>query len=149
YSYRVQAFNNVGNSGYSGEVSAAPAHIVNLLEDDFDPAINSFIWSSISGAAATNGGQGFRGSQALWFGGRGLRSATTIAVDVSGGGYLEFRIRAGNEAIDGTNFWNNSESDEEVTLEYSTDGGNQWWWLEELNTAYPSLAGWETISVTL
>ncbi|HXJ61006.1 MAG TPA: fibronectin type III domain-containing protein, partial [Verrucomicrobiae bacterium] len=149
YFYRVQAFNNMGNSDYSDEVSTAPAHIVNLLEDDFDPAINSFIWSSISGAVATNGGQGFRGSQALWFGGRGLRSATSIAVDVSGGGYLEFRIRAGNEAIDGNNFWNNSEPDEEVVLEYSTDGGNQWWWLEMLNTAYPSLAGWETISLTL
>jgi hypothetical protein len=148
YWFRVQAFNDYGNSPYSNEDDAVPANIVSLILDDFDPDVNSGAWAGISSGVATNGGQGFHGSKALYFGATGTRSATTIPVDVSTGGSIEFLIRGGNEAVDGNTFWNNSESGEYVALEYSKDGVN-WTTLQNLNTVYPSLSNWTSFSVTI
>lgn len=149
YWFRVQAFNDYGNSPYSNEDDAVPANIVNLIADDFDPNLDPGVWASISGGVATNGGQGFRGSKALYFGGSGIRSATTIPVDVAAGGNIEFYLRAGNEAGDGNTFWNNSESGESVVLEYSKDNGVNWTIIQTLNTTYPSLSDWTIFSVAI
>ncbi len=149
YFYRVQAFNNNGNSPYSSEAAVVPANIVTLIEDDFDPGPDVAVWASISGGVATNGGQGFRGSKALWFGAAGVRSATTIPLDLSLGGTIEFAFRAGNESVDGNVFWNNSESGESVLVEYTKDRGITWLMLQTLNTAYPSLSTWTAFSMTV
>jgi len=149
YWFRVQAFNDYGNSPYSNEDDAVPANIVNLIADDFDPDLNSGVWASISGGVATNGGQGFRGSKALYFAASGVRSATTIPVDVTLGGNIEFLLRAGNEAVDGNALWNNSESGETVVLEYTKDNGITWTTIQTLNTVYPSLSNWTSFSVTI
>ena len=147
YWYRVQAFNANGSSPYSNQDDAVPLNIVNLIFDDFDPDREPGVWASISGAVATNGGQGFRGSKALYFAASGERSATTIPLDVSTGGSIEFRVRAGNQAIDGNLFWNNSEDGEQVAFEYSKDHGVTWSLIQTLNTVYPSLSGWTAFSL--
>ena len=149
YWYRVQAFNANGDSPYSNEDDAAPVNIVNLIADDFDPNLDAGVWASIFGGIATNGGQGFRGSKALYFAASGSRSATTIPLDVSMGGSIDFLIRAGNETADGYSLWNNSESGETVVLEYSKDNGTTWTSLQNLNTVYPSLTNWTSFSVTI
>lgn len=149
YWYRVQAFSANGNSPYSNEDDAVPANIVNLIADDFDPNLDPGVWASVSGVVATNGGQGFRGSKALYFSASGVRSATTIPLDVSTGGNLEFLLRAGNEAVDGNVFWNNSETGETVLLEYTKDHGATWTTLQTLNTVYPSLSNWTSFSITI
>jgi hypothetical protein len=138
YWYRAQSFNGNGNSAYSNEDDAVPGNIVNLIEDDFDPSLDSTVWSAVSGGIATNGGQGFRGSQALHFGTAGLRSATTIPLNITAGGTIGFFFRAGNEVAHGNAFWNNSESGESVVLEYSKDNGQTWALLQTLNTLYPA-----------
>jgi hypothetical protein len=149
YWYRVQAFNGNGNSQYSNQDDVIPAHIVVLIADDFDPDIDPSVWANISGGVATNGGQGFRGSKALYFGGAASRSAATVPVDVSSGSVIEFRIRAGNEAVDGNAFWNNSEGGEGVVLEYSRDGANWSPFNLNLNTVYPSASNWVSFSVPI
>jgi len=148
YFYRVRAFNTNGYSPYSNEASAVPANVVYIFQDDFDPDTDATLWASITGGVATNGSQGFRGSKALYFGGSGLRSAATIPLDISSGGNIEFFIRAGNEAVDGNTFWNNSEAGETVLLEYSKDGLN-WSGFRTNNTVYPSLSSWTVFSVPI
>lgn len=149
YWYRVLAYNAYGNSPYSNEDDAVPANIVNLIADDFDPNFDPGLWINITGGMATNGGPGFRGSKALYFSAGGTRNATTIPVDVSAGGTIEFFLRAGNETADGNLFWNNSESGETVALEYSKDNGTTWTTLQSLNTVYPSLSAWNSFSIAI
>jgi len=149
YWFRAQAFNDFGDSPYSNIDDAAPINIVNLIADDFDPDINAGVWASISGGVVTNGIQGFRGGKALYFAASGTRSATTIPLDVSMGGDIEFFVRAGNEPVDGDELWNNSESGETVILEYTKDGGATWSSIQTLNTVYPSLSNWTSFSTTI
>ncbi|MEM7144637.1 MAG: fibronectin type III domain-containing protein [Verrucomicrobiota bacterium] len=146
--YRVQAFNTTGPSSYSNTDSAIPADIVCVIEDDFDPGIDNTVWIETSGGAALNGGQGFLGSNALHFRVAGLRRATTVPVDVSLGGQLEFKMRSGNQSVDGNTYWNNSESGETVALEYSVDGIN-WNLIQSLDTVYPSLSAWADFSIEI
>jgi hypothetical protein len=148
YYYRAQAFNEIGGSPYSNEAPAVPANIVNLLADDFDPTLDAGVWAAISGGVATNGGAGFRGNNALWFSAAGVRQAATVPVSGAAGSYVDFLIRAGNAAMDGNQFWNNSEPGEYVVVEYSTDGV-QWSLLRSLNTVYPSLSTWTPFSIAL
>lgn len=148
YSYRVAATNAFGMSGHSAIVTAVPRNIVCLVADDFDPALDAMAWAVIGSAEAINGGKGFLDGNALWFGGTGDRVATTIPVPLSFQGYLEFKLRAGNEAFDGTNFWNNSEAGEDVVLEYSI-GNEVWVPLQTINTSYPGLPSWTSFDVSI
>ena len=149
YWFRVQAFNDFGNSPYSNEDDAVPVDILTLLSDDFDPDLDSSVWANISGGLALNGGQGFRGSKALYFAAGGARSAATIPLDVSSGGTVAFAIRGGNQSVDGSSYWDNSETGENVVLEYSKDNGLNWTTLQSLNTVYPSLSTWSNFSITI
>lgn len=149
YWFRVQGTNNVGASGYSNEDDATPADIVKLIEDDFDPALDPGVWAAISGGGATNGGQGFQGSNALHFGATGTRSAATIPLEIYNDTAIEFSIRAGNQNVDGNTFWNNSETGETVVLEYSKDNGITWTPIQTLNTVYPSLTNWISYSISV
>jgi hypothetical protein len=149
YWFRLQAFNDYGVSPYSNEDDAVPVNIVNLMADDFDPDLDTGVWAGITGAVATNGGQGFRGNKALYFAASGARHATTIPLEVSSGGTIDFFLRSGNEAVDGTALWNNSESGETVVLEYTRDNGTTWTTIQTLNTVYPSLTNWIRFSVAI
>lgn len=94
-----------------------------ILSDNFDP-INNANWSNLSNATAAGSGQpGFLSGNALWFNGNGTRSATTVPLNVSSGGTISFAFRGGNEGVDGSTWWENSEgSSEWADLFYSTDG---------------------------
>ena len=91
--------------------------------DDFDPGYDTSLWSELgaSVAANTNGQAAGAGStdNSLWFGGDGDRSATTMPVDVNGGGNVVFRFAAGDDSAP---TWEEPESGDELVLEYSTDG---------------------------
>lgn len=141
-SYRVIAFNAVGSSGPSDPVSITLFDLVRVAEDSFDPAVHAGVWQQIQGGVAFNGGQGFGGSNALWFGAAGARSAQTAPNSLTGGAYLGFRYRAGNEAVDGGTYWNNSEYGEELVLEYSTGSG--WEYLTTLPTDL-SAGSWRSV----
>ena len=139
YSYRVAAINLHGET-LSNEDSAVAQDIVVLVDDDFDPAPTA-IWNPFSGGSAVGGAVGFRIGNAIWFNGSAVRSMTTVPVDVSNGATLRFQFRAGNESVEGSTHWNNSESDERVFVEYSTDGVN-WSLLKLLETVYPNASSW-------
>lgn len=145
YWYRIVAFNSVGDSDYSNEDSAVPANIVSIFSEDFDPGTDPALWNSISGGTATNTGNGFLTSNALFFSSANIRSAETAPLDLSLGGILEFKLRAGNQNVDG---WNNSEGGENVVLEYSADGAT-WKTLQTINTIYPAASSWAVFRVEL
>lgn len=147
YSYRVVAFNTKGDSLPSNEDSATPMAIGHLLDDNFDPQLHPANWSVINGGSVLNGGAGFPGSNVLWFGAAGARNAATAPVDVTQGGYLLFKMRAGNTAADGATYWEDSETGEDVVLEYSTGGA--WTTLQTIATAYPALSTWTAFEVKL
>ncbi|MFA6546102.1 MAG: fibronectin type III domain-containing protein, partial [Limisphaerales bacterium] len=149
YWYRVRAFNTNGSSLFSIEASAVPFNAVTLIADNFDSGLSGSTWTGVSGGVATNGGAGFRTGNSLYFSASGERSATTLPLDVSTGGSIEFLLRTGNEAVDGNAFWNNSETGEAVVLEYSRDNGTNWTTIQVLNTVYPSLSNWTSFSVTI
>ena len=145
YWYRIKAYNDSGESPYSNEDSATPMYLSTVLNDDFDPAIDPAMWTFISGGVATNFGNGFVSGCGLWFSGSTIRAAESIPMDLRHGGTLSFKIRAGNHGVDG---WNNCETGETVELEYSLDGAT-WSAGQTLNTVYPSLSGWQSVSVAV
>ena len=145
YWYRVRACNAYGDSDYSNEDSATPLDLCRVFEDDFDPAVDDLMWTSISGGIATNFGTGFLTGNALLFCQTAQRYAESIPLDLSYGGTLSFKIRAGNQSEDG---WNNDEAGESVALEYSLDG-TTWTTWQTLNTVYPALSSWEEFSLAI
>lgn len=94
-----------------------------VFSDNFDP-INAAQWTLTSNVAARTGPQGFLSGNALHFQGNGTRSATTAGVDIAQGGIVSFDFRGGNEDIDGTALWEDTDNGENAVLEYSTDGVN-------------------------
>ena len=141
YWYRIKSVNAHGSSAASAVVTGTPLNIYRHVQDDFDPTPEGSLWASITSGAATNGGVGFLGSNALWFGASGTRSATTVPLNFLMAGYVEFSFRAGNQNVDGATYWNNSESGESVVIEYSLDGVT-WTTFQTLNTLYPSHSTW-------
>lgn len=141
YWYRVKAQNAVGSSVASAEVTGTPVDITCIALDDFDPGYDAGVWSSITSGASFNGGAGFLGSNALWFGSSGTRAAATVPLNIISVGYLDFKIRAGNQTIDGATYWNNSESGENVVIEYSLDGVT-WTTFQTLTMVYPNHSTW-------
>ncbi len=149
YNYRIIAVNAKGETA-SDTFAALAALTGAILEDDFDPSLDLTVWSAFSGATVTGGPTGFLDGQAFWFGG-GLgaeRSASTVGVDLRNGGTIEFSFRAGNQDLDGQEHWNNSEANEHVLLDYSTEAGS-WTPLTILNTQFPGYNTWERFSITI
>lgn len=146
YWYRVKAVNTIGTSGASAEVTGTAVDITCIVADDFDPGYDTGVWSSITSGTAFNGGLGFLGSNALWFGSSGTRAAATVPLNIISLGYLEFKIRAGNQAVDGATYWNNAESGENVVVEYSLDGVS-WTAIQTLNMVFPNHSTWTSYFV--
>ncbi len=141
YWYRIKSFNAVGSSSGSSEVTGTPVDLACIAQDDFDPGYDAGVWASVTSGTAFNGGTGFLGSNALWFGSTGTRAATTVPLNLTQVGYLDFKFRAGNQTVDGITYWNNSETGETVVMEYSLDGVT-WVSFVSLNTVYPNLSSW-------
>lgn len=146
-SYRVIAFNAVGEASPSAPAQISTFDLVRIAEDSFDPGVQAGIWQEIVGGTAFNGGGGFGGSNVLWFGDGSVRSATTLPRKLTAGGYVGFRYRAGNQAVDGNQYWNDSETDEYLVLEYST--GNGWTYLDTLPTTVQSAGAWRSVEWAL
>ena len=89
------------------------------ISDDFDPAINTPIWSVNNGFISTNCGS--VSGNGLYFNDNGVRQTATIDINTSGGGNINFYIRLGDggscEYLD---------PGEDVVLEYSNNGGGLW-----------------------
>jgi hypothetical protein len=148
YWYRLSASNGIGTSPATPEVTATPAAVTRLLEDGFDNGWKPQVWGAVSGGTALDGGPGFPGSPVLWFGLAGVREAVSLAVPVQQPAVLEFTFRAGHEAADGHAYWNNSEQDEPVLLEYQAEGG-AWSYLFALNTLFPANSSWSRFSLAI
>ncbi|MDB6004807.1 MAG: hypothetical protein JWR15_1794 [Prosthecobacter sp.] len=148
YWYRVKAVNAVGPSVASAEVTGTAVNLGIIAQDDFDPGLDSAVWSSVTSGAPTNGGAGFLGSNALWFGATGTRAAATVPLNIVQTGYLEFKLRAGNQTVDGLTYWNNSETGETLVLEYSLDG-SIWTTFQSINTVYPNFSAWTSFFVQI
>jgi fibronectin type 3 domain-containing protein len=146
YWYRVKSMNAVGPSAASAEVTGTPVDLACIAQDDFDPGLDSSVWASVTSGAATNGGAGFLGSNALWFGSTGTRAATTVPLNITQTGYLEFKLRAGNQTVDGLTYWNNSETGETLVMEYSLDGST-WTTFQSINTVFPNYSSWTSLFI--
>ncbi|MCF7789636.1 MAG: hypothetical protein K9N47_26165 [Prosthecobacter sp.] len=148
YWYRVKAVNAFGTSAVSAEVTGTAVDLVCIAQDDFDPGLDSAVWSSVTSGVPTNGGAGFLGSNALWFGTSGTRAAATMPLNIIQTGYLEFKLRAGNQTIDGLTYWNNSETGETLVMEYSLNGST-WTTFQSINTVYPNYSSWTSFFVQI
>jgi gliding motility-associated-like protein len=93
--------------------------------DDFDPGINPLMWSDIQSGVSGSGCGGLSGN-ALYFDGTGAeRHATTIPIDASFCSTIDFCLYMGNANTSGAPC-ENADVNENISLEYSTDGGITW-----------------------
>lgn len=140
YTYRVVAVNARGETP-SAELAVRAAAIGVIARDDFDPDIDYPVWSELTGATALGGPAGFHSGKALWMGGSGTRSAALAPLDLSLGGSLRFLVRAGNSAVDGITYWDNSETGETLQVQYALAGG-AWQTFATINTVFPNHSTW-------
>ncbi|MEW6470610.1 MAG: hypothetical protein AB1458_16995, partial [Bacteroidota bacterium] len=95
--------------------------ILTNFTDDFDPGLDAALWDSIfNGTPSTNCGS--VSGNAFYFDGTGIRSASTVSLNVSAGGNVSFQLKIGT----GTAPCENADIGEDVVLEYSINGGNTW-----------------------
>lgn len=140
YLYRIKAFNDAGDSPNSNLATTVALDTQMILSDDFDPQADA-VWSSLEGTTVLDAGQGFPGSNVLWFGVDSTREAITVPVDASSGGFLHFVLRAGNQTVDGSTYWDNAESGENVVLEYNV--GDGWTNIETIDLTQPRSKEWK------
>jgi len=112
------------------------------FEDNFDPGISWGIWEDISNGEQTDV-CGSISENALHFNGTGQRSAETIEIDVSNGGFISFALQYG----EGTAPCDAPETGEDVVLEYSTNGGANWFIIETIYSF--TVNGWEQFNIPI
>ncbi len=99
---------------------------ISEIEDDFDPSINSAIWSSLNEAGAGSGCGVNSGTNALDFlGPSGERWATTIPFNTSMCTSIEFCMYMANDLSTGSSC-ENCDPGDDVEFQYSIDGGMTW-----------------------
>ncbi|MEN3942877.1 fibronectin type III domain-containing protein [Prosthecobacter sp. SYSU 5D2] len=141
YRYRVIAYNAQGDSSAANAPPVYAQELKVTMEDDFDPELDAAQWTTTSVSTSVDGGTGFNGSKALWFGHEGTRMAATRSVDASAGGFIEFSLRAGNQTSDGFEYWRNADYGEEIRLEYSFNG-TDWNSYRSYDMTSVTLASW-------
>jgi len=141
YWYRITAYNDISVAASLPTSSALASTYVVRLADEFTGTASATAWQSISGGQVQNGSPGFGGSEVLRFALSTSRVATTVPLDLSQGGRVLFKFRAGNSAVDGPTFWEDADSGENVVLEYSANGG-AWTSIQTIAAAYPNASSW-------
>ena len=97
-----------------------------FINDDFDPNINSGIWSSLQEASVGNSCTVNSGTNALYFSGiSGLRYAETISLNTNTCVTIDFQLFLGNNLSAGSPC-ENCDPGDDVSLEYSINGGATW-----------------------
>ncbi len=109
--------------------------------DNFDDGLNSF-WADTAGVAS-NTGCGSMSGDALHFEGDNNRYAATKAFDASTCLSIDFCMKAG----DGSDPCEDTESGEDMVLEYSTDGGTTWDTIQVFDES--SHKSWGCINVSI
>jgi hypothetical protein len=97
------------------------------LIENFDP-INASQWTILNGTV--NNTCGAVTGNALYFNGDGERSVTSIPLNVSNGGSIDFNLKISN----GTAPCEQADAGEEVVLEYSIDNALTWVLINTYNT---------------
>ena len=96
------------------------------ISDDFNTAINSSMWSSLSEAAVGTDCGANSGTNALHFAGQsGTRWASTIGFNTAPCSTIDFCLFLGN-SLSGGAPCENCDAGDDVDLEYSLDGGLTW-----------------------
>ncbi|MBL4578036.1 MAG: PKD domain-containing protein, partial [Flavobacteriales bacterium] len=113
------------------------------MEDNFDPGIDNAMWSNISnGTANTNCGS-MSGNALMFDGSATPREATTNSLDLTACTSIDFCIIIGSGAAP----CENADAGEDVTLQYSTDGGATWTVINVYDEA--STTTWTCVSVPI
>jgi len=99
------------------------------LVDNFDPSFDPTIWSSLTGIASTTCGS--LSGNALYFTNNTSRQATTIDLNTSAGGNVQFYLKIADISTGGCE---NADPGEEVVLEYSNNGGGTWFNITTFST---------------
>lgn len=122
YQIQLSATNGAGSGNAVLRLVITP--IPTMLQDDFDPILDSSVWAAFGGTitANTNGTAAGPGSvgNSLHFAGIGSRFALTRRVDTRAINRLRFRCAMGN--IPFSPVWDFVEPGKELVLEYTTNG---------------------------
>lgn len=98
-----------------------------VFQDDFDDGtISSSKWPSRSGVSESTNCGSVSGSRALYFYGTSGRYARTPGLNVQNGDSISFYARHGTGTGGGTCDKPEPEHDDDLVLEYSTNGGSSW-----------------------
>ena len=142
YKYR----NNRRSWRYSELRKVVTTEISQQFEEDFSSGQPGNLWESISGAEGVNS-RFNNSSQALFFGYVGnsgtSRQATTIAINATPVGKINFDFIYGTDHNGGEEV----DANEEVVLEYSTDGNN-FTRFGKLNLS-PNRPNWKSHSINM
>lgn len=103
------------------EVSDSDFGFFSVANDNFDPDIDFSQWSEISNGIANENFESEDGNS-LWFNGSGSRFAATIPLNVADGGRISFSLVFGSGRFP----IENANPGEDVSLEFSVDGGAIW-----------------------
>lgn len=141
YWYRITAYNDTSAASSLPTASALASTYAVRLADEFTGAYSTVGWQSVTGGAVENGTPGFGGSEVLRFSLSTARVAATIPLDLSAGGRILFKFRAGNTPVDGATHWENADTGENVALEYSANGG-AWVPMQTIMASYPNASSW-------
>lgn len=94
------------------------------IVDDFDPTPDPLMWSGLPGGTA-NINCGSVTGNAMHFDGTATRNATTIPIDATVCANISFSLFIGNSGSGGAPC-ENADVNENVLLQYSTNGGASW-----------------------
>jgi len=117
----VNPVSSIASSNATLTVTVLPI----FISDDFEPSIDQSQWSAFGATVlATNYGGYVSPSNSLWFGGSGLRYATTHLLNTTAGGPITFYMRF---AVGTSNKWETLDLPSKgVVLEYSINQGTTW-----------------------
>lgn len=137
---------NVYGTVVSSAATLTVLQLGSLLEQDFEPALDSFEWSFLpAGWSVNQYGGAASGTNSLWFGSEGPRVAATRPIDTAAGGSISFFIRLAS----GSSYpWERADLPAEgVVLEFSTDAGSTWTLVERYDR--PEFTNWTQVAFAI
>jgi len=94
------------------------------IVDDFDPVEDPAMWSNVQGGAVGGGCNSMSGT-AMYFNGSGTRAITTVPIDATICGFVDFCLFMGNVNSGGSPC-ENADAGEDIIFQYSINGGATW-----------------------